>query len=112
MPRSPSWLLFAAPIVELPNGIRHRPAHGQQSERQDGPTSIEHPVQEYRPIPAGGQITQVMRTANTLSPWAGFGVILLFIAILCQHSRPHVGLIHYTNKRLFHRLGAEGGLHR
>jgi hypothetical protein len=93
----------------LPNGIRHRPAHGQQSERQDRPTSIDHTVQDHRPIPSGGQITQVMGTANT---WAAFGVILLFIAILCQHSRPHVGLIHYTNKRLCHRLGAEGGLHR
>jgi hypothetical protein len=46
------------------------------------PTSIEHPVQEYWPTQAGGQITQVVRTANTLSPWAGFGVFLLFITIL------------------------------
>jgi ABC-type transport system involved in multi-copper enzyme maturation permease subunit len=46
------------------------------------PTSIEHPVQEYWPTQAGGQITQVIRTANTLSPWAGFGVFLLFVAIL------------------------------
>ncbi len=46
------------------------------------PTSIEHPVQEYWPTQAGGQVTQVMRTANTLAPWAGFGVFLLFVAIL------------------------------
>ena len=46
------------------------------------PTSIEHPVQEYWPTQAGGQITQVMRTANTLPPWAGFGVFLLFVAVL------------------------------
>jgi ABC-2 type transport system permease protein len=46
------------------------------------PTSIKQTVQEYWPTQAGGQITQVMRTANTLSPWAGFGVFLLFITIL------------------------------
>jgi hypothetical protein len=46
------------------------------------PTSIKQTVQEYWPTEAGGQITQVMRTANTLSPWAGFGVFLLFITIL------------------------------
>jgi ABC-2 type transport system permease protein len=46
------------------------------------PTSIEHPVQEYWPTQAGGQITQVIRTANTLAPWAGFGVFLLFVTIL------------------------------
>jgi hypothetical protein len=46
------------------------------------PTSIEHPVQEYWPTQAGGQVTQVVRTANTLSPWAGLGVFLLFVAIL------------------------------
>jgi ABC-2 type transport system permease protein len=46
------------------------------------PTSIENTVQEYWPTQAGGQITQVMRTANTLPPWAGLGVFLLFVAIL------------------------------
>jgi len=46
------------------------------------PTSIKQTVQEYWPTQAGGQITQVMRTANTLSPWAGLGVFLLFITIL------------------------------
>ena len=46
------------------------------------PTSIKQTVQEYWPTQAGGQITQVMRTANTLSPWAGFGVFLLFVTIL------------------------------
>jgi hypothetical protein len=46
------------------------------------PNSIEHPVQEYWPTQAGGQITQVIRTANTLAPWAGFGLFLLFVAIL------------------------------
>ena len=46
------------------------------------PTSIEHPVQEYWPTQAGGQVTQVIRTANTLSPWAGFGVFILFVAVI------------------------------
>jgi ABC-2 type transport system permease protein len=46
------------------------------------PTSIEHTVQEYWPSQAGGRITTVVRTSNTPSPWAGFGVFLLFVAIL------------------------------
>ncbi|HEY1652536.1 MAG TPA: ABC transporter permease [Acidimicrobiales bacterium] len=46
------------------------------------PASIEHTVQEYWPTQAGGQIATVVRTSNTLSPWAGFGVFLLFVAIL------------------------------
>jgi ABC-type transport system involved in multi-copper enzyme maturation permease subunit len=46
------------------------------------PTSIENPVQEYWPTQAGGQIATVVHTSNTLSPWAGFGVFLLFVAIL------------------------------
>ena len=46
------------------------------------PASIEHTVEEYWPTQAGGQVTQVVRTANTLSPWAGFGVFVLFVAVL------------------------------
>ena len=46
------------------------------------PTSIEHTVQEYWPTQAGGQVTIVVRTANTLAPWPGLGVFLLFVAIL------------------------------
>jgi hypothetical protein len=46
------------------------------------PTSIEHTVQEYWPTQAGGQVTQVVHTANTLSPWVGFGVFFLFVAAL------------------------------
>ncbi len=46
------------------------------------PASIEHTVQEYWPTQAGQQITDVVRTTNTLAPWAGFGVFLLFVAIL------------------------------
>jgi ABC-2 type transport system permease protein len=46
------------------------------------PASIEHAVEEYWPTGAGQQIGQVVRTTNTLSPWAGFGVFLAFVAIL------------------------------
>jgi ABC-2 type transport system permease protein len=46
------------------------------------PTSIEHTVQEYWPTQAGSQITDVVRTSNTLSPWVGLAVFALFVAIL------------------------------
>jgi ABC-2 type transport system permease protein len=46
------------------------------------PASIEHAVQEYWPTQAGAQVTTVVRTAHTLSPWAGFGVFALFVAII------------------------------
>jgi ABC-2 type transport system permease protein len=46
------------------------------------PASIEHKVQEFWPTGAGQQITAVVRTSNTLSPWAGFGVFVLFVAIM------------------------------
>ena len=46
------------------------------------PASIEHTVEEYWPTQAGGQVTQVVHTANTLSPWTGFGVFFLFVAVL------------------------------
>jgi ABC-2 type transport system permease protein len=46
------------------------------------PSSIEHTVEEYWPTQAGGQVTEVVHTANTLSPWVGFGVFFLFVAVL------------------------------
>jgi ABC-2 type transport system permease protein len=46
------------------------------------PASIEHTVEEYWPTQAGGQVTDVVRTAHSLSPWAGFGVFFFFVAIL------------------------------
>ena len=46
------------------------------------PTSIEHTVQEYWPTQAGAQVTTVVHTANTLSPWAGFGAFFLSVALL------------------------------
>jgi ABC-2 type transport system permease protein len=46
------------------------------------PNSIEHTVEKYWPTGAGGQVSTVVRSSNTLSPWAGFAVFLLFVAIL------------------------------
>ena len=46
------------------------------------PASIEHTVEEYWPTQAGEQLTQVVQTGHTLSPWAGFGVFCLFVAVL------------------------------
>jgi ABC-2 type transport system permease protein len=46
------------------------------------PTSIEHAVQEYWPTQAGSQITSVVRTAHTLTPWAGLGVFAIFVAVM------------------------------
>jgi ABC-2 type transport system permease protein len=46
------------------------------------PASIEHSVEEFWPTQAGGQVTQVVHTANTLSPWAGFGVFFVSVAVL------------------------------
>jgi ABC-2 type transport system permease protein len=46
------------------------------------PASLEHTVQEYWPTGAGQQVTQVVRTAHALSPWVGFGVMCLFVAIV------------------------------
>ena len=40
------------------------------------PASIEHTVEEYWPTQAGGQVTQVVHTANTLSPWVGLRSVL------------------------------------
>jgi ABC-2 type transport system permease protein len=46
------------------------------------PASIEHRVQEFWPTQAGSQFTVVVHTANTLSPWAGLGVFVAFVAIV------------------------------
>ena len=45
------------------------------------PASIQHPVEKFWPTQAGGQVTDVIRQANTLPAWAGFGVMFLFVAI-------------------------------
>ncbi|HUZ09267.1 MAG TPA: hypothetical protein VMU76_03780 [Acidimicrobiales bacterium] len=46
------------------------------------PDSWRHPVVEYWPTQAGSQILQVSRDAYTLAPWAGFGLMCLFVAIV------------------------------
>jgi ABC-2 type transport system permease protein len=46
------------------------------------PASVEHTVEKFWPTEAGSQVANVVRTAHTLSPWAGFGVFCLFAAIL------------------------------
>jgi hypothetical protein len=45
------------------------------------PASIQHPVEKFWPTQAGGQVTEVIRQANTLPALAGFGVMFLFVAI-------------------------------
>jgi ABC-2 type transport system permease protein len=46
------------------------------------PASIEHTVEEYWPTQAGQQVTVVVRLANSLSTWVGFGIFCLFVAIV------------------------------
>jgi ABC-2 type transport system permease protein len=46
------------------------------------PDSWRNPVTEFWPTMAGGQLTSVHRAAHTLPPWAGFGVMCLFTAIV------------------------------
>jgi ABC-2 type transport system permease protein len=44
------------------------------------PSNIENTVEKFWPTQAGQQITTVVRTAHTLSPWSGFGVMVGFVA--------------------------------
>jgi ABC-2 type transport system permease protein len=46
------------------------------------PTSWRHSVQKFWPTEAGSQITSVVRTAHTLSPWAGLADFVIFAAIV------------------------------
>jgi ABC-2 type transport system permease protein len=46
------------------------------------PASVEHTVEKFWPTQAGQQVDAVVRAAHTLSPWAGFGVFCLFVAIV------------------------------
>jgi hypothetical protein len=46
------------------------------------PASVEHTVEKFWPTQAGQQVAGVVRGAHTLSPWAGFGVFCLFVAII------------------------------
>jgi len=46
------------------------------------PDSWRNPVTEFWPTQAGSQLTSVYHSAHTLQPWAGFGVMCLFAAIV------------------------------
>jgi len=46
------------------------------------PTSWRQPVEEYWPTNAGQDLTNVVRATHSLGPWAGFGVMCLFVAIV------------------------------
>ncbi len=46
------------------------------------PDSWRHPVTEFWPTQAGSQIFVLHRNAHTLAAWSGFGVLLLFTAIV------------------------------
>ena len=46
------------------------------------PDSWRHPVTEFWPTQAGGQLTSVYHSAHALQPWPGFGVMCLFVAIV------------------------------
>jgi ABC-2 type transport system permease protein len=46
------------------------------------PDSWRNPVTEFWPTQAGGQLTSVHVAAHTLQPWAGFGVMCLFVAVV------------------------------
>lgn len=46
------------------------------------PASWRQPVEKYWPTQAGSQLFAVHRDAHTLSAWAGFGVMCLFVAIV------------------------------
>jgi ABC-type transport system involved in multi-copper enzyme maturation permease subunit len=46
------------------------------------PASVEHTIEKFWPTGAGSQIGAVVPTAHTLSPWAGLGVFVGFLAIV------------------------------
>jgi ABC-2 type transport system permease protein len=46
------------------------------------PDSWRNPVTEFWPTQAGEQITSVHAAAHSLQPWAGFGVMCLFVALV------------------------------
>jgi ABC-2 type transport system permease protein len=46
------------------------------------PDSWRRPVNEFWPTQAGSQLANVYHSTHTLSPWPGFGVMCLFVAIV------------------------------
>jgi len=46
------------------------------------PSSWRHPVTEWWPTQAGGQVFVLHRDAHTLAAWSGFGVLVAFTALV------------------------------
>jgi hypothetical protein len=46
------------------------------------PSSWSHPIEKYWPTNAGTQVAMVIRDSHTLPAWAGFGVMVLFVAVV------------------------------
>jgi hypothetical protein len=46
------------------------------------PTSWSQPIEKYWPTNAGTQVAMVVRDSHTLPAWAGFGVMVLFVAVV------------------------------
>ncbi|WLS43318.1 hypothetical protein Q3V37_18080 [Micromonospora profundi] len=44
------------------------------------PAAIQRPVQKFWPTQAGHQVTSVIQGPDSLAPWAGFGIMTLFVA--------------------------------
>jgi hypothetical protein len=57
------------------------------------PNSIQNAVEKYWPTQAGGQITAVVRGSDVLSPWAGLGVLAVFVAAVLAIA------LHLLNRR-------------
>jgi hypothetical protein len=46
------------------------------------PSSWNQPIEKYWPTNAGQQVAMIVRDSHTLSPWAGLGVMAIFVAIV------------------------------
>ncbi len=46
------------------------------------PTSWQQPIEQYWPTNAGQQIAAVTRDSHTMAAWSGFGVMVLFVAVV------------------------------
>jgi ABC-2 type transport system permease protein len=46
------------------------------------PTGVRQPIEKFWPTQAGGQIVTVVPDPDALGPWAGFGVMCLFVALV------------------------------
>jgi ABC-2 type transport system permease protein len=46
------------------------------------PSSWNQPIEKFWPTNAGQQVAMVVRSSHTLSPWAGFAVMAVFVAVV------------------------------